>query len=287
MLGRRPRARRSRHGALVPQRVRVRGRRLSVRRRHRRLRRARRDPARGRDQGTPAGGALLTRVVALRGGVAESEHRVVWCVAHPDGSVDGRDAELPVFARSAVKPLQALASVRAGVLERFELAIVTCARVRLARRLGRSTSAASPRCSPRVDCSRTRSRAAPYCRSTRALAADAPALAHPSQLLRQACARAGALPCRGLAAGRLLPRRPPAAAGDARLRRRGLRVSGTVAGGDRRLRHADVRRAAGGARARLRRACRRRRLGPPATAAQPRCARIPRSWRSTARSTPS
>jgi L-asparaginase II len=51
----------------------------------------------------------------------ESEHRVAWCVAHPDGSVAGPDPELPVFARSAVKPLQALGSVRAGVLERFEL----------------------------------------------------------------------------------------------------------------------------------------------------------------------
>jgi len=51
----------------------------------------------------------------------ESEHRVAWCVAHPDGSVTGPDPELPVFARSAVKPLQALGSVRAGVLERFGL----------------------------------------------------------------------------------------------------------------------------------------------------------------------
>ena len=33
----------------------------------------------------------------------------------------GPDGELPVFARSAVKPLQALGSVRAGVLERFGL----------------------------------------------------------------------------------------------------------------------------------------------------------------------
>ena len=33
----------------------------------------------------------------------------------------GPDGDLPVFARSAVKPLQALGSVRAGVLERFGL----------------------------------------------------------------------------------------------------------------------------------------------------------------------
>jgi L-asparaginase II len=51
----------------------------------------------------------------------ESEHRVAWCVVGPDGSVAGPDPELPVFARSAVKPLQALGSVRAGVLERFGL----------------------------------------------------------------------------------------------------------------------------------------------------------------------
>ena len=51
----------------------------------------------------------------------ESEHRVAWCVAEPDGSVAGPDPDLPVFARSAVKPLQALGSVRAGVLERFGL----------------------------------------------------------------------------------------------------------------------------------------------------------------------
>jgi L-asparaginase II len=57
----------------------------------------------------------------VRGGAVESEHRVAWCIAHPDGSVTGPDAELPVFARSAVKPLQALGSVRAGVLERFGL----------------------------------------------------------------------------------------------------------------------------------------------------------------------
>jgi L-asparaginase II len=42
-------------------------------------------------------------------------------VTAPDGSVTGPDGDLPVFARSAVKPLQALGSVRAGVLERFGL----------------------------------------------------------------------------------------------------------------------------------------------------------------------
>ena len=68
-----------------------------------------------------AGDALLTRVVAVRGGAVESEHRVAWCVVEPDGAVVGPDPDLPVFARSAVKPLQALGSVRVGVLERFGL----------------------------------------------------------------------------------------------------------------------------------------------------------------------
>jgi L-asparaginase II len=57
----------------------------------------------------------------VRGGAVESEHHVAWCVVHPDGRAEGPDAELPVFARSAAKPLQALGSVRAGVLERFGL----------------------------------------------------------------------------------------------------------------------------------------------------------------------
>ena len=51
----------------------------------------------------------------------ESEHRVAWCVTGPDGAAHGPDPDLPVFARSAVKPLQALGSVRAGALERFGL----------------------------------------------------------------------------------------------------------------------------------------------------------------------
>jgi L-asparaginase II len=57
----------------------------------------------------------------VRGGAVESEHRVAWCVTEHDGAVAGPDPDLPVFARSAVKPLQALGSVRAGVLERFGL----------------------------------------------------------------------------------------------------------------------------------------------------------------------
>ena len=76
------------------------------------------------------------------------------------------------------------------------------------------------------------------------------ALADRAQLLGQARLRPRALPGRGLAAGRLLPRRPSAAGRDARLRRRGLRARPADRGGDRRLRDADLRGAAGGARGR-------------------------------------
>ncbi|MET0816669.1 MAG: asparaginase [Solirubrobacteraceae bacterium] len=78
-------------------------------------------PLPGRVPEAPPRGAFLTRVVVLRGAAEESEHRVAWCLVRADGSAEGPDPELPVFARSAVKPLQALGSVRAGVLERFGL----------------------------------------------------------------------------------------------------------------------------------------------------------------------
>ncbi len=65
------------------------------------------------------------RVLFSRGGLRESEHRLVWCVTGPDGDVLAEsapeDAELAVFPRSAVKPLQALPAVRAGTPERFGL----------------------------------------------------------------------------------------------------------------------------------------------------------------------
>jgi L-asparaginase II len=60
-------------------------------------------------------------VLALRGGAVESEHRVAWCAFAPRGRLEGPDPDLPVFARSVVKPLQALGSVRAGVVEHFAL----------------------------------------------------------------------------------------------------------------------------------------------------------------------
>ena len=66
----------------------------------------------------------MTVVRCMRGGVVESEHRVAWCLVR-GGAVAAESwpgaGELVTFARSAVKPLQALSSVRAGVLERFGL----------------------------------------------------------------------------------------------------------------------------------------------------------------------
>jgi L-asparaginase II len=66
----------------------------------------------------------MTVVRCMRGGVAESEHRVAWCVVH-DGAVTAEAwpgaADLVTYARSAVKPFQALSSVRAGVMQRFAL----------------------------------------------------------------------------------------------------------------------------------------------------------------------
>src|SRR5215213_450871 len=67
----------------------------------------------------------VSRVLFTRGGYAESEHQLLWCATGPDGDVlaaSDRDAPTAgVFPRSAVKPFQALPSVRAGTLERFDL----------------------------------------------------------------------------------------------------------------------------------------------------------------------
>jgi L-asparaginase II len=64
----------------------------------------------------------MTVVRCMRGGLVESEHRVAWCVTGTSVTESWPGAaELVTFARSAVKPFQALSSVRAGVLERFDL----------------------------------------------------------------------------------------------------------------------------------------------------------------------
>lgn len=66
-----------------------------------------------------------TRVLYSRAGLPESEHRLVWCATGPDGTAIAESeedaAELAVFPRSAVKPLQALPAVREGVVVAFDL----------------------------------------------------------------------------------------------------------------------------------------------------------------------
>jgi len=65
------------------------------------------------------------RVLFTRGGLTESTHALVWCATGGGGEViaasDEDAAELPVFPRSAVKPLQALPAVRDEVLEALNL----------------------------------------------------------------------------------------------------------------------------------------------------------------------
>ena len=67
----------------------------------------------------------MATVVFTRGGLPESVHEVAWCATAPDGQViassDSRAPSLGVFARSALKPLQALPAVRAGVLDAMGL----------------------------------------------------------------------------------------------------------------------------------------------------------------------
>ncbi len=60
---------------------------------------------------------------ALRGGIVESAHRGAWAVLDADGRVHSSagDIERPIFARSAVKVLQALPLVASGAADRFGL----------------------------------------------------------------------------------------------------------------------------------------------------------------------
>jgi L-asparaginase II len=62
-------------------------------------------------------------VEEVRGGVVEARHRVHAVVVDAAGSVlaSAGDPELPCLLRSAAKPLQALPSVRDGVVERYDL----------------------------------------------------------------------------------------------------------------------------------------------------------------------
>ena len=62
-------------------------------------------------------------VEIVRGPMVESRHRVRYAVVDTAGKLvrRGGDAEAPVYPRSAVKPIQALAMVEAGAADAFEL----------------------------------------------------------------------------------------------------------------------------------------------------------------------
>jgi L-asparaginase II len=69
----------------------------------------------------PAPRRLALDVVATRGDLVESRHRVHAAAVHADGSLRAfaGDAHLVTFWRSCAKPLQVLPLVRAGGLERY------------------------------------------------------------------------------------------------------------------------------------------------------------------------
>jgi L-asparaginase II len=60
-------------------------------------------------------------VLVRRGARVESQHRVAYAVADPDGRLveAAGDVDREVFPRSAIKPLQALALVESGAADRF------------------------------------------------------------------------------------------------------------------------------------------------------------------------
>ena len=64
-----------------------------------------------------------TVVEVTRGPMVESRHRAAFAVSDTEGRLvlHGGDANRPVFARSAIKPLQALALVESGAAEAFDL----------------------------------------------------------------------------------------------------------------------------------------------------------------------
>ena len=63
------------------------------------------------------------RVDIKRGGLVESRHQISAVLMHPDGTLEEcwGDPKMLVFPRSAVKPLQAMALVSSGAVEKFNL----------------------------------------------------------------------------------------------------------------------------------------------------------------------
>ena len=62
-------------------------------------------------------------VEQTRGGFVENRHRGAFVIADAEGNViaAGGDISRPVFPRSAIKSMQALAMVTSGAIDRFEL----------------------------------------------------------------------------------------------------------------------------------------------------------------------
>lgn len=71
------------------------------------------------DPGTAPANPVLAELV--RGDVVENRHRGAFCIAHADGTVlaSAGAIDVPVFPRSAIKAIQALAMMEAGAPERF------------------------------------------------------------------------------------------------------------------------------------------------------------------------
>ncbi len=211
-----------------------------------------RDVARADHRGEPralAGDALLTRVVALRGGAEESEHRVAWCVVAP-GRVRGGPGSRPARcsrARRSSRCRRSAACAPACWSASGSASATSRSRARRTAARTRHVERRRARCSPPAGWSRARSAAARSCRSTRAP--------------RAACGRRGsattarastrsASPAACTRAGRSTATSAPGTRSRARCATASPRRAGSPApsrGGDRRLRHAHVRGPAGGA----------------------------------------
>ena len=64
---------------------------------------------------------MAVRVEVWRGGIVESRHEVSVAVADGSGRIRARagDVDLVAFARSAIKPIQALPLVEDGIADRY------------------------------------------------------------------------------------------------------------------------------------------------------------------------
>ena len=232
---------------------------------------------------------VLTRVVALRGGAVESEHRVAWCVTRPGRS--GRAAPTRT-CRSSRAPRSSRCrrsgSVRAGVARALRARHAPPRdRVRVARRLAGPRRGGRRGARGLRPASRARSAAGRSCRATRATAEGV----RPSRIRHNCSGKHAFGLARCLAEGWPLDgyfRAGHPLQGAMRdCVAEACGVSRAERGGDRRLRDADVRRPARRARPRVRRASPAAGSGRPATAARGRCAPTRSSSPTRARSTPS